>query len=119
VSTQVAGWLPALPAGPARIRAGRWLRLPAVPAPPLIAAGWLLGHPGPVGQGAALLRSMDPGWLAVAVAAAAARWPAGGLNLWGAVADRLPVRGWLGRMLAGTPSPAGPPSPRHTPVTRR
>jgi len=62
---------------------------------PGLAAGWMLTHQELLAEGVRLLGGSERDWLAVALLATGARWPAGGLNLQGAVRQRLPV----GRLL--------------------
>jgi uncharacterized membrane protein YbhN (UPF0104 family) len=71
-------------------------------AAPVLAAGWVLAHQGVLVDGVGLMLASEKGWLALAVAAVAARWLAGAWNLQGAVRERLPWPGLLGAQLAGT-----------------
>jgi len=80
----------------------RWSRRVVAVAAPGLVVGWMWSHQGLLVDGARLMQAAEKEWLVVAVLAAAARWPAGGLNLQGAVRQRLPVRGLLAAQMAGS-----------------
>ncbi|MDX6228916.1 MAG: hypothetical protein QOI76_2306 [Frankiales bacterium] len=98
--------VPAPRAGePLAAASGRaWLSWPLALGVAMAAGGlwWAIGNAGALRRSAVVLVGLQPGWLLIAAAAAAATWVCSGLSQQGAVASSLPLGRLVAAQFAGT-----------------